>query len=165
MDYPKEILDFIEFDEENYICYLHRTNSEEVANLILNNGFEYAEAILKTTDVLVSDIVVLRYLHNIRKEYGKFCIIICISNTIYDKYLQELKKISREQEISVEEILSEKKARFDEERDQWIFTLSLQFIKGYFNEETFKLVKNSNFDPFYDSNKFSENIERLDLLR
>ena len=61
MEYSKEILDFIAYNEEEFVCYIHRTNSEEVAQLILSDGFEYAEAIQKTTDVLVNDIVVLKY--------------------------------------------------------------------------------------------------------
>ena len=162
MDYSKKILDFIEFDEKNYVCYIHRTSSEEVAKLILENGFEFAEAILKTTDVLVNDLVVLKYLHNVRKDYGHYNIIICIANKIYDKYLEELKKASKELECSVEEILTFKKPRFDEERDQWIYTLPNQYIKGYFNEETSEIVINNNFIPDYDSNKFMENIQNLD---
>ena len=111
--------------------------------------------------VLVNDIVVLKYLHNLRKDYGKYNIIICIANKIYELYIEKLKKISKEQEFAVEEILTEKPPNFDEERDQLIFTLPKQYIKGYFNEETSEIVKNFEFDPFYNPNKFMENIEKL----
>lgn len=161
MDYTKEIFDFIAFNEEEFICYIHRTKTCDTAKLIINNGFEFAEAILKTTDELSNDIVVLKYLYNMRKEYGKFNIIICIANKIYDKYLYELKKLSKEMDYTVEEIITDVPSRFEEDRDQTIHTLPKQYIKGFFCEETYEIVRNNNFNPYYDSPKFLENIERL----
>lgn len=161
MDYSKEILDFINFDENEFVCYIHRTGTEKIAQTILRNGFEFAEAILKTTDVVVNDIVVLKYLHNLRKDYGEYIIIICIANQIYDRYLKELKKVNKDQEYTVEEILTDKLSRFDEERDQWIYTLPKYYIKGYFCEKTLKIVRNIDFNPYYASPKYLENIKRL----
>ncbi len=158
MELTKEILDFIEYDEVKFICFTHRTNSEQIAKKIMEEGFEFAEAIQSTTDILVNDEVVLKYYHNLRRNYGEYNVIICIANEIYDYYLAQLKASPRGKLFTVEEILTEKKPRYDEERDQTIFLLPKQFIKGFFNEETAKITINPNFNPTYNSEKFNENL-------
>jgi len=161
MELTKQILDFIDYDEIKFICLSHRTNSEEIAKKIMQEGFEFAEAIQSTTDFLVNDEVVLKYYYNLRRNYGEYNIIICIANEIYDYYLGKLKDSPNGKTYTVEEILTEKEGWYDEERDQNIFILPKQFIKGYYNEETSEIVKNPHFNPFYNSEKFKENLNKI----
>ncbi|MFC2137544.1 hypothetical protein ACFLTE_05150 [Bacteroidota bacterium] len=161
MELTRKILDFIDYDEIKFICFSHRTNSEEIARKIMEEGFEFAEAIQSTTDFLVNDEVVLKYYYNLRRNYGEYNIIICIANEVYDYYLGQLKNSPNGKMYTVEELLTEREPRYDEERDQTIFLLPKQFIKGFYNEETAEITKNPDFDPNYNSDKFKENLEKI----
>ena len=161
MELTKQILDFINYDEIHFICFSHRTNSEVIARKIMNEGFEFAEAIQSTTDFLINDEVVLKYYYNLRRNYGEYNVILCIANEVYDYYLGKLKESPNGKLYTVEEILTEKESRYDEDRDQTIFVLPKQFIKGYYNEETSEITKNPDFDPFYNSEKFKKNLDRI----
>lgn len=165
MELTKEILEFIDYDEVTFICFSHRTPSEEIAEKIMKEGFEFAEALQSTTDLVVNDEVVLKYFYNLRRNYGKFNVIICIASDVYDHYLKELKLLPKGKDFTLEEILTEKEPRYDPERDQTIYTLPKQFIKGYYNEETSIIHKNPDFNPFYNSDKFKENLFRISQIK
>ena len=86
-------------------------------------------------------------------------IVICISNKVHKKYL-DLLKSSNTQDVVVEEILTDLPITLNEDSEN-VYTLHKKFIKGYFNYRDNKIVKNPNFDPYYDSDVFKENIEKL----
>ena len=161
MKIDKKIMDFLEFDEVKFICFSHRTHSEDIARKIMQEGFEFADAIQSTTDIIINDEVVLKYYYNMRRNYGNYNIIICIANEIYDFYLEKLKSSPVGKKYSVEEIITDHSPRYDEERDQTIYILPRQYVKGFYNEETAEIFPNPEFDPFYNSEKFIENFNNL----
>ena len=156
----KEILAILTPDTEKVINYTHRTDNEETAIKILENGLKFTESFYKTTDIVIDNPVNINYWRILRKAYGKYVVVISFAKEIIEHYESLLMERLDRNIIEVQQILTEKETEQDE-NDEEIYTLSRQFIKGYFNEETEKIVYNPHFDPDYDSAAFISNIERI----
>ncbi len=159
MDLAKKLMDFIVPGEENLMNYTHRTRTEELARNILQEGFEFSDSFQKTTDAVVADPVHIQYWHKLRECYGVFTIVISIDRQLFESYLSELKKIPKHQ-TDVVQTITEKEPHLNENNEP-VYTLPRQFIKGYFNSKTGKIVYNPDYNPSYDSPKFKLNIEKL----
>ena len=153
----KDIQDFIFEDESKALIFLHYTSEEKVAEKILNTGFEFCVAFDKTTTSMFNDPIDINYNHLIRKPFGKFVIVICISKKIYKKYSKMITN-SGNKYLKVEEMLSEKPV-YKNELSEDVYTLNRKFIKGFFNYTTGKIVTNRDFSSKYDSDQFQKNIK------
>lgn len=137
--------------------YLHRLDSVELADYIFEKGFRFESHLANTTDhISVEDIVELTYFMNIRRAYGHIAIVIQIKNNLIHK---------------VNEMLAGTSAHFSEalttstpvnsENEQCIYTLPLQFVKGYLDTKKSKVILNPNFDPGFKEFGLERNIEFL----
>ncbi len=158
MIFEKEILEFLLADKKELLKFSHRTHSEKIARQIVASGFEFSESLQKTTDPIIDDQVYLNYWHNLRVYYGPFTIVICIAKTLFLDYIKRLDEVGNNN-ILVEHILTVKEPVNDNQN--YIYTLPNQYIKGYFNSETGAITANPDFDPYFDSPIFLENLEKL----
>jgi hypothetical protein len=150
---------FLFSNDNDSKIFVHYTKEESVAKKILEDGFIFVDSFEKTVEQVINDSVDLTYKHNIRKYYGKYIIVICISNDIYNRYDQELKDLDMTN-IQVEQVLTEIPSCFNDNKDE-VFTLSKRFIKGFVNYETGETWFNPIFNPYFSSPAFNENLKRV----
>jgi hypothetical protein len=154
-----DIQRFIFQEYPDSLVFLHYTYEEDVAMKIIKNGFQFSVAFDKTTTSVFKDPIDLNYNHMIRKPFGKYVIVICISKELHKKYSEKLSKLDSKY-IKVEEILSETPL-FKNASDESIYTLHKSFVKGYFNYTTGEIIKNKTYNPAFDSEQFILNIEKV----
>lgn len=155
-----EILNFLFEEEENLLCFIHYTKDESIANRILSEGFLYTESFYNTAEQVTSDKLDLMYKHNMFKYYGSYIIVINISKEVSSFYFEVLKKNPKIR-ANVENILTEVPPKMNDNNDK-VYLLPIQYIKGYVNYETGKIVTNSKYNPKYNSPVFAENIKQLE---
>lgn len=139
--------------------FMHYTKEESDAKNIIKEGFRFTESFYKTALPITKDKLDITIKHHSRKFYGEFLIIICIANDIVNFYSMELEKAGIKS-YSYENILTEITPSPNDNSDI-VFQLPHQFIKGYVNHRTGEIVKNKEFDPWYNSPSFMKNIEVL----
>ena len=152
-------LKFILENGKNMRSYIHYTKDETDARSIVQNGFKFVDSFYKTALPVSNDKLDLKMKHNSRKFFGDFIIVICISNDVANYYSYELGKAGI-RNYSFENILTETLPVKNDNSDLE-YQLSSQFIKGYVNHRTGKIVKNSDFNPLYNSPNFLKNIDLL----
>ena len=157
--FDDSVMKFLFSNEKESKIFVHYTKDESVAKKIFEEGFMFVDSFEKTAEQIINDSVDLTYKHNVRKYYGKYIIIISISNNIYNKYDEELKVINKPN-TQVEQILTDITPCFNDNTDE-VFTLSKHFIKGYVNYETGEIAVNPNFNSNYNSEAFLSNLNRL----
>lgn len=150
---------FILENEKDSKIFIHYTREEADANSILKEGFRFADSFYKTALPVSKDKLDLITKHNRRKSFGDYLIIICISNDIVNFYSLELEKAGIKNH-SFENILTETSTSRNDNSDT-VYVLSSRFIKGYVNHHTGEIVKNPEFDPWYNSPDFIKNIYHL----
>lgn len=155
--WDKNIQDFLFEDDKNLIIFLHYTFKKSAADNIIKTGFKFYD-FDKTAAKANNFPTELNYNHNIRKQFGEYVIVICFSRELYLRYLHEIDKSSNSH-TKVEEILCEKPAYINDEQEM-VYTLHHKFIKGYFNYNSREIVKNPEFDPFFDSEEFSKSAHK-----
>jgi hypothetical protein len=160
MSNETDFLDFV-FDQgsEKITYYTHRTVEKEIAQKILKEGLRFTDSFQKTTDLLLNDAVHIRYWQNLRKEYGSYTVIIGISTNLIRIY-QNLMNTMPKNNYEVQQILTDEDPFNDEEWEE-VFTVPVQFIKGYWDGNTKKAIRNELYDPHYESAKFKRNIDNL----
>lgn len=137
--------------------YLHNTESEEIANIIIKNGFEFEGYLDHTTDLISGDDPIeLRYFQIKRGRYGEYTMVIQIARKLIDKYCELLK----ESHNHYSEVLTVREPKNTAEREP-IYTLPSHFVKGYFNQKTKEVVYNPDFDPFKDLDTFEDNVRKV----
>ncbi len=157
--FSESVMKFLFANEKDSKIFVHYTKDEKIARKIFEGGFMFVDSFEKTAEQIINDSVDLTYKHNIRKYYGKYIIVICIANDIYNHYDEELKQISK-QNIQVEQVLTDIPSCFNDNMDE-VFTLSKRFIKGYVNYETGEILGNTHFNPNYNSASFKDNLNRI----
>lgn len=157
--FDEAVRNFLFTNDKDSKIFVHYTKEESIARKIFEGGFMFVDSFEKTAEQIINDSVDLTYKHNIRKYYGKYIIVICISNDIYNQYDDELKQISK-QNTQVEQVLTDIPPCFNDNTDE-VFTLSKHFVKGYVNYETGEIVSNAHFNPTYNSASFMENLNRI----
>ncbi|HPT22550.1 MAG TPA: hypothetical protein PLR88_11440 [Bacteroidales bacterium] len=150
---------FILENVRNLKIYIHYTRDEANARKILYEGFMFADSFYKTALPVTKDKLDLTIKHNSRKLYGDYLIVICISNDVANFYSMELEKTGIKNYV-FENILTETPPSLDDNSDL-VYKLPHQFIKGYINHRTGEIVKNQDFDAWYNSPSFMKNIEIL----
>ena len=137
--------------------FIHQTPTQELAEQILNEGFEFENHLMHTTDQVSGfDLVELNYFLMIRRDYGQFTIVIVIADELIDYLIQ----ITKNTNIHYSEILSKTLPIYHSE-DTPFYTLPEQFIKGYFNQITLERIFNPKFDPHYKPSTIMENFDIL----
>lgn len=162
MAVDKKIIEFLAPEDSELFIYIHRTSSEELAQKIMYEGFEFYESLHTTTDVIINDQVHIQYWLKMREHYGNYTMVICISRKLFFKYLELIKNNPNypKTHIEVEQLLT-LKAPYINANDDKIFTLANYFIKGYFNNETLNIVHNPEYNPKFDSPEFLANYKKL----
>jgi len=157
--FDENVIKFLFSNEKETKIFVHYTKDEGIARKIFEEGFKFVDSFEKTAEQIINDTVDLTYKHNIRKYYGKYIIVICISNDIYNHYDNEIKKLNKHF-AQVEQMLTEIPPCFNDNQDE-VFTLSKHFIKGYVNYETGVIELNRGFNPNFNSETFNQNLERV----
>ena len=143
--------------EMNMSKFIHQTPTQELAKQIINEGFEFENHLMHTTDQVSGfDLVELNYFLMIRRNYGQFTIVIIIA----DELINYLIQIIRDRNIHYSEILSKTLPMYKSE-DTPFYTLPEQFIKGYFNQITLERILNPKFNPHYRPHTIIKNFEIL----
>ncbi len=159
MTLDQKFIDFMIPENDELINYSHRTKTERIADIIMNEGFEFVDSLQKTTDTVSKDPVHLQYWHNLRERYGNFTVVLSISKALMDKYIVKLNQI-KNSHVSVEQLFSIKDIYLDD-NDEEVYTLPPAYVKGYFNCKTGSIVKNNNFNPYFEDIIFTENLNKL----
>jgi len=135
LDTITQLLTFIKSDN-NCVTFLHVTNEKENAINIIKNGFNYIDNFHKTTDEIspVNE-VTLSWVCAQRKAYGQYIIVIQIDRSI-------LKNRGGIDELSFNEHLISD--------DEFIYTLYKYYVKGYIDENTGLIIKNSEFNSKFN---------------
>ena len=152
-----DIQKFIFSEDDNSLVFLHYTNKKKIAQKIIKSGLEFTYAFDKTATRVKNNLVDLSYNHYIRKQFGDYVVVICISKKLYLSYIDKINKISSSV-LRVEELLVEKAVFLNDESEN-VYTLNHKYIKGYFNYKNKEVVENPDFDPNFDSKKFIENLK------
>ncbi len=140
--------------------FVHYTKEESTAKKIITEGFKFTESFHKTAEAISNDQIDLIYKHNVRKYFGKYVVVICLSEKLFALYENKLKKI-KNVNLSVEQILTEEPSFMNENLEE-IFICPKQFIKGYLNYESGVIVSNPGFNPEYDSPVFEQNLKKVE---
>lgn len=147
--------DFLFRHDKDLVIYLHYTNSSEVAENILRDGFKFVETFYKTAVHVKNDRTDLVYKHNIHKPFGQYVVVIAILRSLIAFYNEEIVKRGLNKEV--EQVLTEIPPYKNEHMEE-VYTLPPAFIKGYFDYESGTIVANDKFDPSYDSAVFYQNL-------
>ncbi len=114
--FDEKVMKFLFSNDNDSKIFIHYTKEESVAKKILEDGFVFVDSFEKTVEQVINDSVDLTYKHNIRKYYGKYIIVICISNDIYNRYDHELKDLDKTN-VQVEQVLTEIPSCFNDNKD------------------------------------------------
>ena len=150
-----KIQEFLFEDEKEQIIFIHYTFKKISAENIIKTGFKFYD-FDKTAAKANNFSTELNYNHNIRKQFGDFIVVICFSRELYMRYLGLIDKASKGH-TKVEEILYEKIPYMNDDQEL-VYTLHHKYIKGYFNYTNREIIKNPDFDPFYDNERFAKNL-------
>jgi hypothetical protein len=153
------MIDFILENNKDLKIFLHYTMDESDAKSILKDGFKFSNSFYKTALSVSNDLLDMKIKHKSRKFFGDFIITICISNDIVNFYSTELRKAGIKN-YSFENILTETTLPANDNSETG-YLLPSPFIKGYIQRNTGEIIRNSSFDPYYDSAQFMKNIELL----
>ena len=156
--FSDDIQEFILENDKDTIIFLHYTNKSRIAKKILKTGLEFTYAFDKTATKVKNNPVDLSYNHYVRKQFGENVVVMGISKKVYQFYIDKINQLGSSI-LRVEEILTEKPVYINGESEE-VYTLNQKFIKGYFNYKNKEIFKNPDFDPFFDSKVFLENIKR-----
>ncbi len=153
----ESVLSFVFEGSNDVHLFAHYTKEENIANLIISEGFRFANSFYKTAENIYLDKVDFAYRHHLHKKFGSYVIIIGIARTVYNKYFEQL-KLTDSKNILVEQIMVEELPKKDENFNE-TYLLPRHYIKGFFNYETGTITLNQAYNPTYDSYKFAENIK------
>lgn len=155
-DYINMLMSVIESDDE-VVTFLHNTNTEEIANKVLKEGFEFQSHLDFTTDVVSEkDIVPIKYFTIVRRAYGDFTLIIQISKQIIEEYSNvldgKLHHFSEALSVNIP---------YEGGDGDLIYCLAPHFVKGFINSNTAQFFSNNNFNPNKKLAVFEDNIKKI----
>ncbi|MEW5845184.1 MAG: TetR/AcrR family transcriptional regulator [Bacteroidota bacterium] len=142
---------------DRYYYFIHYTREKQVVDSILKTGFKYIESFHNSAEQVIDDKLDFLYKHNIYKPYGNYIVVIGISRNVFDKYAELIR--SKGVNIYIENVLCDTPPEFDDEAEEYRYTLPIQFVKGYVNYVTGETGRNPSFNPDYDSPQFEKNID------
>lgn len=151
-----EVLSSLLESDNDCVLFLHNTKDEETARQIMTKGFQFEEQLTYSTDQInPTDSVEINYFFVERKEYGRYTVIIEIDKELYKKY----NHLIEESDFHFEELLTVTMPVLSD-NDEYIYTLSHHYIKGYLDNFTGIFIENSDFNPAYEPPVYMENYER-----
>jgi len=153
--FTNKLLGFIFENVESERVYIHYTHNEEIAHLILDEGFKFTDSFYKTTQNIHNDLVVLNYKHNLYEHYGEYMIVICIPNDLADYVKKEI-NLSRHN-LTVEDYISKTQQNMEES-----YILPSIFVKGYIIYKSEEIIRNPKFKFNYNVNEFKKLLFTLD---
>lgn len=153
--FEDNIQNFILKDEKTEILYVHYTKDQDVAQKICDEGFIFADSFHKTAEIVTSDKLDFVYKHYLRKQFGKYVVVIAIGKDVYNHYQNIIKQSNKV--LTVEQVISKKLENNNEDSDE-VFWLPNVFIKGYINSETGEICANNSFNPKFNSPDFEKNL-------
>ena len=134
----EQLMSFIKEDVNCY-NYLHVTDSEENAKNIMNTGFKYTDNFYKTVDQFQDlQFITLNWIRILRKDYGDFVILIQIDKNLLKRNGHDIDTLAGDT---------------IQERGEYVYVLPKEYVKGYFNERTQKIIRNPYFNPKSGLNK------------
>jgi len=137
--------------------FLHHLKSLEIANNILNNGFEFENHLGYTTDQVSGyDLIELVYVRSLRKAYGNIVLVIQIADVLINRINASIQHTHSH----FSEALTKKEPFFGD-NELPIFTLPEQHILGYFNMDRSEGTRNNKFNPEYVCDTLSANISKI----
>lgn len=157
--FEEKPMGFLLEDEKNSKIYIHYTKEEADARNIIREGFRFADSFYKTALPVTHDRLDLLIKHNGRKSFGDYMVIICISEKIFRYYSGELEKNGLKG-LAVENVLTVMLPSRNENGDI-IYQLSNRFVKGFINHQTGEITVNQEYNPLYDSDIFTQNLNIL----
>jgi len=157
--FEEKPMGFLLEDEKNSKIYIHYTLEEADARNIVKTGFRFADSFYKTALPVTHDRLDLLIKHNGRKSFGNYLIILCISDKIFRHYSEELDKNGLKG-FAVENVLTVM-LPFRNENGDIIYQLSNRFVKGFINHQTGEITVNPEYNPLYDSDLFTQNLNIL----
>jgi len=157
--FDEKSMNFIFGNTAGSRVYIHYTGDEETAEKIIEEGFRFTDTFHRTALLVTNDRLDLMIKHNTRKFYGRYIIVITISDETVMRYTGELEKAGIVN-YSFESILTEVPPQKNE-NSETVFILAPPFVKGYINYLTGEFRENPRFDPSYNSPQFSRNIKRI----
>ena len=143
------------FDKEIQDFFLKVSDKNVVFIRITKEGFLFADSFYKTAEAVTNDKLDLVYKHNLRKNFGKFVVVIGIDKNVYNHYLTEIANSNKV--LSVEQIISKKHPQLNENLDE-VYLLPNKYIKGFVNIETGEIHVNKDFNPKFDSPELETNL-------
>ena len=142
------------------VTFLHNTKSQETAELILKEGFEFQSHLDYTSDVVsAKDPVTIKYFTIVRQAYGDYTMIIQIAKDLIEDY----SKILEELPPHFSEVLTVKEAYIGSEEDL-IYCLAPNFVKGYVHSQTANFYPNPDFNPSLKLPLFNDNLKKIVAL-
>lgn len=161
--FEEKPLAFLLGNEKNSRIYIHYTREESVADSILKTGFIFVDSFYKTAQPVSQDRLDLLMKHNSRKSFGNYLMIICIGNSIAERYLAEIDR-NRLKNVNLENLLTDVPPAKNDNGDM-TYILPNRFVKGYINHQTGEIVSNSEFDPEYESPNFMKNLQSFRAIQ
>jgi hypothetical protein len=150
--------EFIFENKDDYMLFVHYTREHEVAQKICDEGFRFADSFHKTAEALMGDTLDLTYKHYLRKNYGKYVVIISISRLVYEGYLEIIKQTDKVSNL--EHMLSLNLLCLNDNQDE-VYLLPKEYVKGYINADTGEIYRNEHFNPHFQSPYFRQNLDNL----
>ena len=148
-------------DKEKNVFFLHHTASETIAQKIMTEGFRYYDSFYKTTDEIIKEEVYLNYWFQLRRAYGSIAVVIVIA----DNVLERVNNLIKQNKLKLVDNFAVLSCRLPEKfEDDYLFTLSQYYIKGYYNIHENTIVMNKDFDPEFFSKEFQKNIDFLKTI-
>lgn len=160
----KELINFVMPPDKNYRNFIHRTDSEKVADKIMLEGFYFKDFFSKTTDEVENNLVYIEYWLKIREHYGHCVVIMSFNKELLVAYETKLKDSMGKFAVryDIMQIISEPLDLEDPDHLQYM--LPRQYVKGYFNTQLNKYFLNPGHNPNFDTPLFDENIRLLKRL-
>jgi hypothetical protein len=149
--FTSDLLNFIFENIESEKIYTHYTHNEEVARLIMDEGFKFNDSFYKTTQNIQNDIIVLNYKHNLYEHYGEYMIIICLPDDLTDYVKNEI-NLSKHN-LTVEDYISKTQQNAEDH-----YLLPPIFVKGYIKYKTGEIIPNPKFKFNYSLYEFKKHL-------
>lgn len=157
----EKILRFIfddKYSSNQYYFFIHYTREKSSADSILETGFKYIESFHNSAEQIINDKLDFVYKHNLYKPYGSYIVVLGISKSIFEKYANLVRE--RKMNIYVENILCDIPPEYDDEAEEYRYTLPTQYVKGYINHISGEFFSNKHFNPDYDTPNFLANLNQ-----